>query len=68
MKTPVSPGAALVAMRWARADADRDQPRRAGLLGGRPRSCECGACAKCRAREAARRWREKNKADRKLSV
>lgn len=42
-----SPGSALARIRWAKPDADRDQPREAGKLGGRPRSdaprCACGA-------------------------
>jgi hypothetical protein len=43
---------ALARRRWDSPDADRDQPRRAGLLGGRPRSCDCGACAVCKRRAA----------------
>jgi len=39
----------LAGARWAKPDADRDQPRRAGKLGGRPKklkTClECGATA-----------------------
>jgi hypothetical protein len=40
-----SPAAALVRMRWAKPDADRDQPRRAGKLGGRPKKLKI--CTKC---------------------
>lgn len=39
---------ALARRRWQNAtEADRDQPRRAGLLGGRPATCACGRCPKC---------------------
>ena len=49
MKTTKNPAAAALARRrWANAtEADRDQPRAAGRLGGRPPSCHCAKCAKC---------------------
>lgn len=51
----LSPGAALAAMRWSKPGADRDQPRRAGqVYGGRPVTCECGECDKCRRRTKRR--------------
>ena len=45
---------ALARLRWANAsDSDRNQPREAGKLGGRPRSnvprCNCGAMTLARA-------------------
>jgi hypothetical protein len=48
---------ALARLRWDDPEADRDQPRRAGALGGRPATCECAACPKCK-RRAARHRRE----------
>lgn len=42
----LSPGAELARLRWSKPDADRDQPRKIGKLGGRPRTaprCPCGA-------------------------
>jgi hypothetical protein len=51
-KPPDSPAAALARLRWAKPGADRDQPRRAGLLGGRPR-CVCGKCPACERRKRA---------------
>jgi hypothetical protein len=45
MAKKLSPGSALAHMRWAKPDADRDQPRRAGLLGGRPKVIR--KCPKC---------------------
>ena len=48
-RSTVSAGTALVGLRWSRPDADRDQPRQAGKLGGRPKklkTCpDCGATA-----------------------
>jgi hypothetical protein len=60
MKKIVSPGAALAHLRWANAtEAERDQPRQAGLLGGRPRKrgprCPCGAMTLKRAKARGHR-------------
>jgi hypothetical protein len=44
-------GSELARARWNSPDADRDQPRRAGELGGRPITCDCGTCRKCERRQ-----------------
>lgn len=53
-RKPKSIGSQLAALRWAKPGADRDQPRQAGKLGGRPvklilcpRGCghQCGVVA-----------------------
>ena len=48
----VNPGSLLANMRWSKPDADRDQPREAGKLGGRPTLCgNCGDCKNCKRRK-----------------
>jgi hypothetical protein len=58
-------GSKLASMRWAKPDADRDQPREAGKLGGRPRSCNCGKCVKCKWRVAQAKSRANRKGKQK---
>lgn len=52
MKKRGNPGSELAKMRWAKPWADRNQPREAGKLGGRPRDpdrCPCGEMTRERA-------------------
>jgi hypothetical protein len=35
-RKPRNPGTELIKLRWSKPDADRNQPREAGKLGGRP--------------------------------
>lgn len=41
----------LARARWDNPATDREQPRRAGELGGRPITCDCGTCRKCKRRQ-----------------
>ena len=48
-RQPDSPAALLARLRWSKPDADRNQPREAGKLGGRPKkivACKRGCGAK----------------------
>jgi hypothetical protein len=63
MRTNESPGVALARLRWANAtEADREQVRKNGRLGGRPRSkaarCPCGEMTLKRAQARGHRCSE----------